>query len=285
MPVDVWHTMSMAIDRPGHALSLIDRLRGGGKYRLPWEALRENATILANQCQAYRIYAFQVDKVWRVRRLTEPRPFPHLKDLGHPLRATDFGRCHTPSSPMFYCSGRSDIALTELAADLGQHYAIACYEVLEPLNAIAIGEFDYFWRTDEAYFGRLISEDNEDYRNLGRRSDAHILRAIDAFFADEFMKPAYTACDYRLTSAIADVLLNWDSRVDTLVYPSVAFREGLNFAITPEAFRRKLKIVSRSTTIRQIMDVCGFGIFGYQDTQQLLGVGSSGELTWQPVND
>jgi hypothetical protein len=269
-----------------NALQIVEGLRGGGKYRYPWGLIRDHVEKLALRCQAYSIYQFQVDKVWRARKQNAENCFASIDELGPPEKVDQYGRCHTPASPVFYCAGRSDVALAELDAELEQHYALSCFEIEDPLVAIAIGEFDYFWRTGECYFRRLMSRDIEDYKKLNEREDAHVLRAIDAFFADEFLKPACAARDYRLTSAIADVLFNWKCQheIDALVYPSVAFREGLNFAITPRAFKEKLKLLKNETHVRKINDVCGFGIYGSYERFRLTSVSAAGSLSWQNID-
>ena len=202
-------------------------------------------------------------------------------------RPHPYGRCHKPVAPAFYSARSLNVALAEVDADRGAYYSLAAYQIVKPITVMAIGEFDYFWRTGCPFLGHEISKDIEDYEKFLERQDAHVLVVIDAFFADKFMRSAYTELDYRLISAIADVMFSGVSRahepVDALVYPSVAFREGLNFAIQPEAYRDKLRLIPEQTRILEITDVVGFGIDGYHSRKQISDVSSSGELFWQEI--
>ena len=90
---------------------------------------------------------------------------------------------------------------------------------------------------------------------------------------------------YKITSALSDVLLNGDLKpqkpIDALVYPSVAFREGMNFAILPEPYKSKMKLVQAETKIIEITNVLGYGIFVCQLLASLKSVSSDGRLKWE----
>jgi hypothetical protein len=103
--------------------------------------------------------------------------------------------------------------------------------------------------------------------------------------ADEFIKQATTQTDYKITSALSDVLLNGDlnpcTPIDALIYPSVAFREGMNFAVLPESYKSKMKLVEEETKIIRITDVLGYGIFDYRSLASLKSVSTEGRLEWE----
>ena len=80
------------------------------------------------------------------------------------------------------------------------------------------------------------------------------------------------------------MLFNGDHRsepVNAIIYPSVAFRAGVNFAIQPEAYQSKMKLVETETNIIEITDVVGYGIYGRSRVATLKSVNSAGLLDWK----
>ena len=94
-----------------------------------------------------------------------------------------------------------------------------------------------------------------------------------------------TQTDYKITSAIADVLFNCDlklqGKIDGIVYPSVAFREGTNFAVRSEVFKSKMEPVPAETRIVEITDVFGYGIYAWQVLATLKSVNPDESLSWE----
>ncbi|MBA3755095.1 MAG: hypothetical protein H0X02_02185 [Nitrosomonas sp.] len=106
---------------------------------------------------------------------------------------------------------------------------------------------------------------------------------IDAFLADEFIKPAITDADYKITSAFSNIILNESEesdQIDAIIYPSVVFRGGLNFAIKPKSLKNKIKLINAE--IIEITDVIGYGIFDYRPLGKLKSV-NHGLLEWTVV--
>lgn len=98
------------------------------------------------------------------------------------------------------------------------------------------------------------------------------------------MKPARKQVDYKVTSALVDVVLNDYSLrapIDAIFYPSVAFRGGVNFAVLPEAWKSKTELVSEETRIIEITDVLGYGIYKYKQVGMLKSNTSNGGFDWK----
>ena len=107
---------------------------------------------------------------------------------------------------------------------------------------------------------------------------------LDAFLAEEFIDRASSQADYRVTSAFCDVLRNEygsQGRVEAIMYPSVAFRAGFNFAVTPEAEKAKLKVLPSETRLVRIIDVLGYGMYRFEVLLSLDGVAEDGSLEWE----
>lgn len=267
----------------------IEKLRGGAKGRLSYNQVR---TIISEWAQSGVYQTYTLPKslpVHRARRLEDEKWFKFVQDLGNPKpeETIAHGRCHQPKRPLCYCSLYEDIALAEVNAELGGHYAISTFMMPKDIVLIPVGGLDYFRRTGRTYMGHETPQSAEPYEVANREKDWDITALIDAFLADEFIKPATTQTDYKITSALSDVLLNGDlnpcAPIDAIVYPSVAFREGLNLAILPEPFRSKMKLVEAETKIIKIIDVLGYGIFNFQPVALLKSVSSEGCLNWQKI--
>ena len=112
---------------------------------------------------------------------------------------------------------------------------------------------------------------------------------LDAFLAEEFISPAKSQADYRVTSAFCDIL--WKNKrndLDAIMYPSVAFREGRNFALQTEAVAKKLELLSMEskhemgdvTKVVRVVDVLGYGIYRLKEIARLRSVDQN-KLKWE----
>lgn len=269
---------------------IIERLRGGATSRLPYDQIRALICELAKG-GVYQSYSMPEDfSVHRARRVEDKKWFTSVDDLGPPPpeKTIDYGRCHQPGRPLCYCSLYEDTALAEVEAVLGEHYVISTFILPKGSVLIPIGDLDHFRRTGETYIGQSVLQTAEPYKEVLAREDGLATVLTDAFLADEFIKPATTPTDYKITSALSDVLLNGDlsprTPIDAIIYPSVGFREGRNFAILPGIHRSKMKLVEAETKIIEITDVLGYGIFSYQMLSTLKSVSPNGGLNWEPLH-
>ena len=268
-------------------LSVIEQLRGGAKSRLPYAQIREIMSAWAKY-GVYQVYSIPKElSVHRARRLENKKWFEFAEDLGPPIpeKTITHGRCHQPKHPLCYCSLYEDTALAEVNAELGEQYVISTFTMPKDIRLIPVGELDYYRRTGRTYIGNETQQSAKPHEKALGEEDCVVAALIDAFLAHEFIKQATTQTDYKITSALADVLLNGDLKpqkpIDALVYPSVAFREGMNFAILPEPYKSKMKLVEAETKIIEITDVLGYGIFVYQLLASLNSVSTDGRLKWE----
>jgi hypothetical protein len=246
---------------------------------------------LVNRCAAsdiYQIYSFpEVLTIQRARKLGNKIWPTKVDELGHlpSERVIDNGRCHQRGKPLLYCSLYGETALAEVRAEKGEQYVIATFSVPVGFSVIRIGDFDYYRRTFQTSIGSAEQESSKRYIALRDRGDDWLIPAlIDAFLADEFIKPAITQTDYKITSAFADILLNHlhqSEKVDAIMYPSVAFREGANFAVRPEAYKTKLKLIESETIIVEITEHLGYGIYGLSQLAKLSPVNNESRLIWK----
>lgn len=268
---------------------VVEQLRGGAKGRLSYDQIR----IVMSQWAKWGVYqTYTLPEplpVHRARRLEDEKWFKLVQDLGNPKpeETVAYGRCHQPKHPLCYCSLYEDIALAEINAELGKRYAIATFTMPKDIVLIQVGELDYFRRTGSTRIGHEFPQSAEPYKQALSEEDRLVASLIDAFLADEFIRPATTQVDYKVTSALSDVLLNGDLNpsipIDAIAYPSVAFRDGLNFAIRTEAVRSKMKLDPTQTRIVEITDVVGYGIFTWKELAILKSINSDGILCWEEL--
>lgn len=281
-------------------LDFVEQLRGGANRRWPFEQLVDIVKALVRNygAEVYQTYTIPVTSkltIHRVRVDEENKTFNYATDLGSPP-ATDikkFGRCQEPYKPVCYCSLYEDIALAEVNAEAGKQYAIVTYELVKDLIVLPIGELDYFRRTGTTYLGAEIfypynPKDHYDkIINDLDKEKTKIRQFIDAFFAEEFITPATDTTYYKFTAALAKILFehqSWTDKPDAIFYPSVAFRGGYNFAITPDAEKSKLNLMPEQTRIVTIKEVLGYGIYDTEDEKVLKSVGYNGKLEWELIS-
>jgi len=273
------------------ALGIIEQLRGGAKGRLRYEQIYLSIGIIIKASArqgVYQPYRMQNElPIVRVRPLEKPGEwFQSIEDLGPlPLhKAIRYARCHRPGRSLGYCSLYLDTALAEVKAELGQQYAISTFTMPTGTMMLSVGELDYFRRTGRTYLGAAVEQSAKIYEEVLDRKDWTLIALFDAFLADEFIKPAETQADYKVTSAMAEVLFHggipFPKPIDAIIYPSVAFREGTNLAIRSEFFRAQMKLVEAETKIVEVTDVYGYGIYDYKVLVKLRSVSEDGSLQW-----
>ncbi len=275
------------------ALNVIEQLRGGVAARWDYTMIRPYLLALVNRCATEEIYqAYSIPTgltIQRARKL-ENKIWPTVvNELGHPPpeKTLTYGRCHQPGNPLLYCSLYGETALAEVRAEMGEQYVISTFSVPEGFRIIHIGDIDYYRRTFQPSIGSAEPESSKRYEALlDRENDWVIPALIDAFLADEFIKPATTQTDYKITSAFADILFNLlhqSEKIDAVMYPSVAFREGSNFAVRSDAYKSKLRLVEAETEIIEITENIGYGIYGLNHLAKLNPVASGSTLNWQKL--
>ena len=267
------------------ALNVIEQLRGGAKTRWPYHLIRNYLSVVVPN-GIYQSYSIPTAlELIRARPLEESGKWPfaeHQLGSRKPEDTKKFGRCHRPDHPVGYCSLYEDIALSEISAESGKCYAVSTFMLPKGAIVIPVGEFDYYRRTGETYIGHAVRKSTKAYESVRRGENWVVSALIDAFVADEFLRPAEIETDYKLTSAFCDVLLNdlpKSRPIDAIVYPSVAFRAGLNFAVPWESWQSNMKLVD--ARIIEITEVVGYGIFDWRQIAKLRSVGSGGDLEWE----
>lgn len=199
----------------------------------------------------------------------------------------DYGRCHRPSTSVFYGANNLDTVLSELSPEIGDrvHIAVARPRKSSRVILTAIGEIEHVRRYGRALIG------NDESRKIFQtflddiKSDAALqMLVLDAFMSELFIRPADRWSDYKATSALSDILFSakqGDLAVDGFAYPSVAHRGGINFAIPGARFSERMEIYDCMAF--EITDYLGFGIYGRTKYATSKAVAEDGTIDWEPV--
>jgi hypothetical protein len=281
--------MSRAQDRLplSSIIALLEQLSGGSRHRLPWSDVRQLLDDLTGGHIWLRYPMPSNCKVFRGRVNKNPVPFTSVKDLRNRKaeEVGEYGRCHQPFRSIYYASLNLDTVLAELEPDVGDfvHVAVASPKDNESVNLVAIGEIEHIRRygvpllggqvTIET-FGKLLEPSHEE-ENLARI-------VVDAFLSDVFIAPARGQLDYKLTSALSDIILSAEHEgkriCDGFAYPSVAHRGGLNFAFEGSCFPDRMEI--SECMVFQIVDYLGYGIYGRVQVAKSTCVFADGLIDW-----
>jgi hypothetical protein len=273
-------------------LGMIEQLRGGAKIRLPYQQIHLVLGMLikaADRLNVYQSYSIPDDhSIVRARHLEKAGEwFQSIADLGplQPEKTLKYGRCHRPGRSVAYCSLHESIALTEIRAELGQQYVLSTFSMPTGSVVLPVGELDYFRRTGETYLGEALERSKQNYKKILDREDWAVIALFDAFLADEFITSAETQVDYKVTSAMAEIMFHGDLQfgepIDAIIYPSVAFRAGTNFAVKSSSFHpSKVRLVESETKIIEVTKALGYGIHEYRVLTRLKSVKGDGRLEW-----
>jgi hypothetical protein len=279
-------------DREG-ALSIIEQLRGGANQRWSFDLVLCAITALFEQHgqnQSYKLPANEKLTVLRARKLESDHraAWPSSANQLGPRDAQsidNYGRCHRPKpkQSIGYFAFYEQIALSEIDAQQGDCIVIATYQLIDELITVPIGELDYFRRTGETYLGSLNEKAKDAYSSTLKNIDENLRSFVDAFFAEEFIKPASTVSDYKITAALSELVLNHpglSEPVDAIFYPSVAFRAGYNLAVQANAVTGKMKLLVAETKIVKVREVLGYGIFETDELSNLKEINKDAQLIW-----
>lgn len=187
-----------------------------------------------------------------------------------PERIRSFGRANRPGASMFYCCSDPNGAFREIDVKLGTYAVLATWETVERLVVHDVGYSAEVLKRAGAK--RPLPEHHAQF-------DAERLtpetREVRQFLSLAFTDP--TTNNYRVTAAIADMLLACDG-IGGIMYPTVAKSGDVdNLALFPEFVRSGLKLVEASAV--DIDEVTAEGIGG-SVIARLFAV-KDGNLHWE----
>jgi hypothetical protein len=259
----------------------------GGYKGLSWNEIRTIFDEVILSDGLHHLYKIPVGmEFYRGRRFLVSDLKENISDLGAPNSSDvgNFGRCQKPGTSVLYVANNKDTMLSELDILCGEYAQLITFRVKKSFHILVVGDIDYCRRA-----GRSLLPTNStsfEFRpsdvllNVCRNvNNEHIQKIlVDAFCAKVFSMNEYSQSFYRMTSALADVLFSCPQE-DALgfAYPSVANREGINFAFK-ESYSTYLEATECSAL--QIMDDLGFGICATNEYASSNEITGKGVIKW-----
>jgi hypothetical protein len=277
------------------ALSIIEQLKGGLAVRHKWEHLKNLIDHLIISIPYFAYPAKKPFALWRgridnsVETFNEPKEFSYCPGE----KVNSFGRCNRPGKTIFYGGIDIDTVINELNPEIGDrvHIGEASLQTDEKLLLCEVGGIDHMRRFKRSLIGDETAYDlmNKYLQGIANESDEAKARVllVDAFFADIFSQPQTKDNNYKITSALAEVLLEGANEFGEIAkhgfaYPSVSHRGGVNFAITPQYFDEHFEW--SQFLVVDITDNLGYGLYAKKVVQQANQLNESNQILWQPVN-
>lgn len=193
----------------------------------------------------------------------------------------EYGRCHRPKTSVLYAAKNWDTILAELDVFKGDFAQIICLEVIKPFYIFIVGDIEHCRRFEHSMFpqGNYNYEMSQEIKGILETNDIQKI-LVDAFMSDVFSKSDRGQAHYRLTSALADILLN-NGHQDCIgfAYPSVAHRGGVNFAFKSSEYSKYM--VAKNCEAIKITDDLGYGLYGRNTYAIANGFGEDGTINWE----
>lgn len=259
---------------------------GEGHFRYTLDQVKEMLDIITNDCP-FSIYPMpQNTDIFRGRYVSSGLVGNVSELLNRADKdVKDFGRCHKPGLSVLYGSNNLDAVLSELRAEVGQIIQVIQLAPKKDysLRITAIGEVDHARRYGRALLGndQTVTMINDFIESLAKEQVAK-LYLRDAFMADLFSRQAYHQIDYKLTSALSDIVFSMHVNGEPIkgfAYPSVAHRGGLNYAIHGSYVDKSLDVAG--CFAYEIVDYLGFGIYGRKKIATSSIIHDDGTIEWE----
>ena len=265
------------------ALALIEQLRGGSALRLPYDNVKKIVDALLRDVP-FVGYSLPELSVFRAFVGDSQLPANASRFSYKPLAlGSSWGRCNRVGTTVFYGALNEDTVFSELGPEIGDTFYIGKARLKKDssISLTCIGEIDHIRR----YGLPLVGDEQAKQWLAGVMSQRPLesnvrTELVDAFFADMFSQTAFRAKDYKISSALSEILFE-PGQLDGFAYPSVAHRGGLNVAIRPQAFDEKFEWEGFEAL--RVVDYLGFGLYARAPIARAVGAAPDGSLEWQAV--
>ncbi len=239
----------------------VERLRGGAIARVTWDQIYKTLDDLSEGLPLAMKQFATTDKIGRGRILDSAEKFETITELSYPPKekCKTFGRCNSPSNPIFYGGVGTELIFSEIGAKIGDYVGLLHVSPVRELLCVRLGALDLWRRTSGEFpmgedLKNWIKEVHKDPNNI-------VMFILDAFFRDYFSRPG--SCDtYKLTSAITSVILNARQDISGLIYDSVDHTAGACCALKPEVADHLLR--PTEVQIVKVTSYLGYGIYDFE---------------------
>jgi hypothetical protein len=225
-------------------IAQLDSLRAIDLRRINDSELRDRLDGAFRLADVRQLIYLNENQVWhRGRPCPEGKRYDRVADISYPKENQSYGRASGPGQSVLYASRNISTVLSELGTASGQCVQLMATRVKPGAicKSDIIGEFAYIHNSGLSLLG--YDKSIELVESLRAKPDDLLLRTVllDAFLADQFAQRVKRGHDYRLTSAVAQMLLQ--SRAESIMFPSVEQHGGLNIAVPGEIFDDKFEVL------------------------------------------
>lgn len=280
------------IRKLSRAIEIIETLRGGFAKRGTFEQVKKCLDELTSD-HDWSLLTY--DKVTfppltRARRqsfaVSSHSPYTSSRDFfaREASAVTEPGRCHTPFFSVFYAANNIETALSEVSPDVGHvvHCGTFAPKASASLRLITIGAIDHYRRHGTPILPSvdIASQTDRILADLSPTASTRV-SLIDAFLAEIFYASVSRDIDYKLTAALSMILFDdtfGGNPIDGIIYPSVAHRGGMNYAIRGEKAIENLDL--QECVCLQITQVLGFGLYASMPWHKSTAIDFEGNISW-----
>jgi hypothetical protein len=200
------------------------------------------------------------------------------------IATENFQRANYPGRSMFYGSADVGAMLVEIEPTIGQHVLISKWKPTSTTNLNQVG-FNFKLLEQMG-----ISTAKSPFRSglMPQTLDHPAIRLVDEFIAKQFIKKITEPYEYKITAAIANALMDFESapeqpnraRIDGIIYPSFASRFlTVNLALRKSLADSLLQLIAiEQFRIEDILESGEYVLI----TTKVADVDRQGGITWSP---
>lgn len=264
-------------------IEIIEALRGGLDRRISWDEVRKYINLLTDGCGTLGFHLPTNIPIFRARVIDDGDRYSSVQEIlaqDH-SRVKSYGRCNRPGQSVFYGALNLETIFSELGLAAGSRVQVIECRAKRPetVNTTIVGETDHVRRygTHSSIASPMYVEEIKKQWNLLDELSKLRINLVDAFIADRFRQEAKYGFQYKITSTFSDILF-LEYGLDAFFYPSVGHLGGWNIAIKKEVADRELEVIA--TSVHEINDPLGYGIFGSRIVWQSTSFDANGRISY-----
>ena len=218
--------------------------------------------------------------IWRGRKC-DSSGYSHLHKLHcPPANLTNAGRMNDPGKPLFYASYTKFCVFEEIGAKDGDYVHLVAHHIKEKekLRCCLVGEITNVQRSGRTYIfdglGKHLSKMINDMPQSAGLSFVY----IDAFFSSILRDKEASTKNYLHSRILSNLLFEKLSKMDAIIYPSVALESTMNIAISPTSVERYLTLIG--SMVVKIIKRYEYGLFDFTLIKSAEGFDNDGKIIW-----
>lgn len=198
--------------------------------------------------------------IFRGRQVDTDQLLPTVNEFYAPCpEKAKVQRANMNGESIFYGANSEETVFAEVRAKANSCVNMAAFSVKVDfeITAYLIGEIDHYRRwSKNRFLPQGLEKQSLEVFNSLDPNVALAIHLVDAFLADHFSRTGKDA--YRVSNYIAREFLRVQA-IDAIIYPSVEFPGGQNYAINDDISKEKLEV--KGCTAIKILNDYGYGSY------------------------